>query len=440
MCFGVPGRINIPTHTPTGPGKRVVLTTIGTLGDLHPYLAIALGLKARGHETVVATGECYRRKVEALGLGFRPLRPDSAFTADPIVMRRIMDYRRGTFRVLREVLLPAVRQSYEDTLAAATADGGADLLVSHPIAYATRLVAESTGVPWVSTQVTPVGLFSAHDPPALPGAPDLALSLRGLGPAFWWPLGQALVRATRPWGGPIRRLRSELGLPPAWDNPLVEGHSPARVLALFSPLMAAKQPDWPPQTVHTGFPFLDRDGDAGLPPELARFLDDGPPPVVFTLGDSAAAVADGFFGRAAAASTALGRRAVLVVGKGRDARPSSLPAGVIAVDYVPFSELFPRAAAVVHAGGIGTSGLALHSGRPTLVIPFAQDQPDNAARLARLGVSRTAPRHATPARIAAELDHILNDPSYLQRASEVATHIRRENGVQSACDALEEFL
>src|SRR5712671_5718242 len=81
--------------------RRIVLTTFGSLGDLHPYIAVALGLKARGHEAVLATSECYRQKIEALGLGFRPLRPDSTFVSDPGVMRRFMDLRWGTIRFLR---------------------------------------------------------------------------------------------------------------------------------------------------------------------------------------------------------------------------------------------------------------------------------------------------------------------------------------------------
>jgi UDP:flavonoid glycosyltransferase YjiC (YdhE family) len=86
------------------------------LGDLHPYVAIALGLRARGHEAVLATSECYRRKIEALEIGFRAVRPDSDWVADPEVMRRVTDLRWGTMRVLREVLLPVLRESYEDTL------------------------------------------------------------------------------------------------------------------------------------------------------------------------------------------------------------------------------------------------------------------------------------------------------------------------------------
>ncbi len=394
-------------------GRRIVLTTIGSLGDLHPYIAIALGLKARGHEAVIATGECYRKKVEALGLGFHPLRPDSDFVDDPVAMRRIMDFRLGSIHVLRRTILPAVRDSYEDTLAAAE---GADLLVSHPLAFATRLVSEARCIAWASTAVTPLVFGSAYDPPALPGIPDLSKYLRFLGPRFWRPLRRSLTRATRAWAKPLDRLRAEIGLPPAPDNPLVDGHSPLLVLTLFSKRLADKQPDWPAQTIHTGFLLYDRDGGAGPDPELARFLDDGPPPVVFTLAVSAAMVAGPFFEHSIAAAKSLGRRAVLILGKGGRDRPASLPEGVAAFDYAPFSELFPRAAAVVHAGGIGTTGLAMRAGRPMLVVPHAHDQPDNADRLARLGVARTlSPRRYTPARVADELRRLLDDPAFARR-------------------------
>ena len=290
-----------PNESRAAHRRRVVLTTFGSLGDLHPYVAIALGLQARGHEAVLATGECYRRKIEALGLGFRPLRPDSDFVSDPDVMRRVMDLRWGTVRVIRELVLPALRDSYEDTLAAAE---GADLLVSHPLAYATRLVAEKTRTPWASTMITPLGFGSAYDPPMLPGFPALSKRLRFLGPAFWKPLKRFLTWATCTWAKPWYRLRAEVGLPPAEGNPLVDGHSPLLHLALFSKRLADKQPDWPPQTVITGFPLFD--GGGGLPPELVDFLDDGPPPIVFTLGVSAAMVAGAFFQQSVAAAKLLG--------------------------------------------------------------------------------------------------------------------------------------
>ncbi len=93
--------------------------TFGSLGDLHPYVAIALGLRARGHDVTVATGECYGRKIKALGLGFAAVRPNCDWVSDAKLMRRIMQPQRGLERIMREVLLPVLRQTYEDTLAAA---------------------------------------------------------------------------------------------------------------------------------------------------------------------------------------------------------------------------------------------------------------------------------------------------------------------------------
>jgi UDP:flavonoid glycosyltransferase YjiC (YdhE family) len=213
-------------------------------------------------------------------------------------------------------------------------------------------------------------------------------------------------------------------------------------LALFSKRLADKQPDWPRQTVVTGFPWYDQNGEVGLPPALAGFLDDGPPPIVFTLGTavSADSHATEFFERSAAAAAVLGHRAVLILKESRN-RPRTLPADVVAFDYAPFSELFPRAAAIVHHGGIGTTGLAMSAGRPALVMPCTWDQPDNAARAARLGIARVIARqHYTPARVAAELQRLLDDPAYSARAAVVRHQLQFEDGVRSACDALEALL
>ena len=415
---------------------RIVLHTAGSLGDLHPYLAIALGLRARGHEAVVASSACYRQKIEALGLGFAAVRPDSDWVTDPHVMRRLMDGPLATVRVFRERFLPGLRDTYDDLLAAAQ---GADLLVSH-MPWASRLVAENTGLRRASTMITPMGFFSAYDLPTFPLAPAvLSKPLRLLGSSFWTPLFRLGKWATRPWAKPFLKLRAELGLPPATDlNPLGDSHSPTLVLALFSKVLANPQPDWPPQTVLTGFPLYDQHGASGLPPSLARFLEEGPPPLVFTLGWSAAMVAGSFYKHSVAAAQRLNRRAVLIVGKDARNHLPSLPAGVVAFDYVPFSQLFPRAAVIVHAGGIGTTGLAMRSGCPMLVVPFAHDQPENAERVVRLGVGRTiAPRSYTADRVAAELRQLLDKPAYLRRSAAVGEQVRQEDGVRTACDALE---
>jgi rhamnosyltransferase subunit B len=417
---------------------RIVITTFGSLGDLHPSIAIALGLSARGHQPVLATSFHYREKVEATGLEFRALRPHVEHNTDPELMRRIMDEKRGPETVVRELLMPAVRESYEDLLEAAE---GADLLVSHPITFAARLVAETRGLPWASTVTAPIVFFSPHDPPVLPAA-LWAARLRFLGPRFHGLLFRLVKRVVHSWAEPWRRLRSELGLPPVRESPIFEGqHSPFLVLALFSRLLAPKQPDWPRETVITGFPFYDRDGEPGLPPSLARFLEEGPPPIVFTLGSAAVMVPGGFYEESAEAARLLGRRAALLVGRDSPLLRAALPEGVRAFDYAPFSELFPRAAAIVHQGGVGTTGQAMRAGRPMLIVPFAHDQPDNAARIRRLGIGRVIRRGRYSSRTAArELGALLADPAYERRAAEVGGEVQAEDGVAAACDALEGLL
>src|SRR5262249_43060247 len=159
-----------------------------------------------------------------------------------------------------------------------------------------------------------------------------------------------LKQVSRPWAEPLIRLRKDLGLPSLGrENPLVDAYAPGLHLALFSPHFGERQPDWPSQTVHTGFPFYDRDKTTTLPADLRVFLDEEPAPIVFTLGASSSAAAGSFFAQSARAARRIGRRAVLILKNQRN-RPSSLPAGVAAFDYAPFSELFPRAAAVAHHG------------------------------------------------------------------------------------------
>ncbi len=424
--------------------KTIVISTFGSFGDLHPYIAVALELKRRGRRPVIATAAAYREKTDALGLELRAVRPDMPSWDRPDEVARLvkefMDPLRGTERLLGW-LNESLRESYEDVLAAAD---GADLLVTHPIPFANPVVAEKTGLPWVSCVLSPISMLSAHDPSVPPQMPWLYKLLR-LHPAFsraLIPLGRLRLRKLME---PVYRLRRDAGLARG-RHPLFEGlHSPALVLALFSRALAEPQKDWPPNARVTGFAFYDRRdraGDAAVPdPALVEFLDAGPPPVVFTLGSAAVWADRDFYAESIEAARALGTRALLLVGDEANRPAGPLPEGVAAFDYAPYSELFPRAAAVVHHGGVGTTGQALRAGVPSLVVPFSHDQFDNGARVARRGAARTLPRKRyRAARAARELRPLLNGPAYAARAAELASLVRGEDGTRAACDLIESLL
>lgn len=424
--------------------KKIVISTFGSFGDLHPYVAVALELKRRGHRPVIATSEIYREKTDALGLELHPVPPDLPGYDRPDEVARmiseLVDTKKGPERVFKQFINPHLRGMY-DALHEATRD--ADLLLTHVLSLAAPPLVEKTGVRWVSSVLAPISFFSNYDPPVFPQMPWLYHVFK-LHPS----LARALMRVAR-WkldelAEPVYRLRAELGLKRG-GNPMLEGqHSPRMVLALFSTAIARPQPDWPPRTRVTGFPFYDRrdrPGDeARLDPALLKFLEAGEPPVVFTLGSSAVYVAGDFYRQSVEAARAVGVRALLLVGE-EQFRPAALPEGVAAFDYAPYGALLPRARAVVHQGGVGTTAQGLRAGLPALVVPFSHDQFDNGSRVERIGAGRMLPRSRyDAARAARELRALLGDESYTTRAAEAGRQIASEDGASAAADAIEEVL
>jgi UDP:flavonoid glycosyltransferase YjiC (YdhE family) len=408
----------------------ILLTTLGSLGDFHPYLAIGVGLKERGHRVAIGTCRHYRERVEKLGLEYRPIGPHLS-PDDPEIIRIVVDPKKGSEYIFRQLLMPYLQQTYDETVAALE---GVDLLLSHPITLATPVVAEKRKLKWASAVLSPISFFSFHEPTELSGHPIVSAMTRG---PLWlrrfvhW----SGRRKTLDWARPLLDFRKGLGLSTN-AHPLFDGqHSPHRVLALYSSVLGNPQPDWPRQTTVTGFCFHDRrDGTEALSPGLANFLQSGPPPIVFTLGSTAVQNPGAFYEVSAAAAKALGKRAVLL---------GNAPAApdVWVEPYAPYSLLFPKCEAIVCSGGIGTIGQALRSGTPFLVVPHGNDQPDNAARLERLGLARSLGRHGYRRdQVAETLRTLLADTQARPRARECARTIAQEDGVAAACEALEKLL
>jgi UDP:flavonoid glycosyltransferase YjiC (YdhE family) len=417
---------------------RIILSNIGTYGDTNPLIALALELKHRGHTPVMALPEVYRAKIEPLGLEFHTIRPD----IDPkntILAEMIYDVKKGTERGLREFLFPVLRQTYDDLLAAATEPVRADLMLLGELNYAGPIVAEVTGIPWASYLLAPLSFFSAYDPPVLPMYPSVARADKAV-PGLGHVIKRLARFISRDWPEPIYALREELGLPRG-ANPLFEAkHSPNLVLALFSRVLGEEQKDWPANTLITGFCFYDADaGNTKLPPKLEEFMAKGEPPVVFTLGSAAVMAAGKFYEYSARAAERMGLRAVLLIGSDpRNKITRELPDSICVAEYAPYSALFAKSRMVVHQGGVGTTAQCLAAGKPMLIMPYSHDQPDNARRMQRLKVGRTIQRKQYfPLRVVRKLTRMLGNPKLFKRAESVARIVEKENGVKTACDALE---
>ncbi len=418
---------------------RILLATAGSLGDLHPFIALAQALRDLGVQAEIATSPEYADKVRVEGFVFHTIGPGLA----ELQTRMGLDAGELTRRVaasnaflFEKIVLPHLEDGTRALIAVAE---GASAIVGTTFAASAAIASETLGIPFVPVALQPAIVFSAYDPPTLPAAPWLAPASGGLRLL----LNRATVAMARTstsrWTRPVDRIRERLGLPSEKRNLLLDGLSGRSLsLGLYSPLLSPKQPDAPEGFKVVGYASYDSDagGASTLPLELAAFLAAGPPPVVFTLGSAAVNIADDFYIESLKAARLLGVRAVLLVGPDGELDVAD-GADAIAIRYAPFSQLFPHAAAIVHQGGVGTTQQALRAGRPQLVVPHLGDQFDNAARIVRLGCGATLSRRRyTSDRIVPALGQVLSDFSVAERSIHLGRRASSEDGAAVAANLL----
>ncbi|HJT75634.1 MAG TPA: glycosyltransferase, partial [Gemmataceae bacterium] len=327
---------------------KILLVPHGSHGDVHPFVGLGLALRGRGHHVTVITAPYFEKLVRRVGLEFVPIDRGVDFEEE-LKDPDLWNPRRGFHLIMERSVLPALRPVYQAV--AERYVPGETVVAAGSLAFGARIAQERLGVPLATVHLQPSVLRSAHQAPILPGLflPDwLPAPLKR---AQYWLADRLLI--DRLLGKGINGFRAELGLPPAsrllddWWN------SPQRVLGLFPGWFAPPQPDWPPQLRLAGFPLYDERGLHALPPEVEDFLGAGSPLLVFTPG-SANRHAAAFFAAAVEACQALGRRGLLLT-RFPENVPERLPETVRYVEYLPLSDVLPRAAALAHHGGIGTT-------------------------------------------------------------------------------------
>lgn len=410
---------------------HIALTVFGSLGDLYPIIALGKALQTHGCRVTLATVQDYQFKIEAEGLGFYPLRSTMAMD-DPALYRELFDPVKGPEVLMKKYLLPHVKETYDDLRPLLET---VDFLVNSPLVYAGPVLAEELGLPWAAVALQPMLMLSAWDPPVLPPVPWLS-RCHGWGPKFWRPILGLAKASTSSWPKTVYALRDSLGLPQR-GNPIFEGQfSPYLNLAMFSPLLGSPQPDWPKNTHCTGFSFFDGLGETTgyrFPEAVQRFLETGDPPVVFTLGSSAVNTAGQFYEISIQAVRQLGCRALFLTGSTPPASP--LTDRMLVWNTLPHAQIFPHAAAVVHQGGAGTTAQALRAKKPMIIVPFGFDQFDNAARMHRLGVSKTLQKpEYTLKTLVQTLEALLSDAQISQQAQSYGHTLQAEDGASVAAE------
>jgi len=414
---------------------RILLAAYGSFGDLHPMIALAVALQARGVDVTLASHPDYQAKVEASGLRFLGYGP----SRDSFVERLNMPMSDIVRRTARDVgfmfthlVAPEIEPALADLLPAAVT---ADLVIGTSLAYAAHMAATLNAKPFITAALMPTVLMSAYDPPKVQEAPFVYAPKTAIGRSFnRLIMGLGKIRLAAGLGA-IAAIYRKHGLPP---QGAITGLVSARMtLALFSPLLATIQPDYPFNTQITGTPFYDsEDGHAPvLSPALTNFLGAGPPPLVFSLGSAAVYDGDAFYRQAREAAARLQMRCVILCGAGSPLLSESFGEDMLVIPYAPHSLLFPRALAVIHHGGVGSTAQALRSGRPILTTPVFADQFDNASRIEKLGAGLTLNFRAfTADRAAAALKHLLDDKAIARTCISLSQTIAAEEGAGNAAD------
>ena len=407
---------------------QVLLISIGTDGDILPYVGLGVELLRRGHAATLVASEDYEPLARRHGFGFHPL----VTRAENQELFGHPDFwhPRKTPALSARWGVRFLRRQYDLLAGLATRD---TVLVANPGVFAAGLLHETTGIPWTNLILQPWLLPSSLAPPLIPGYSLLAHAPPPVWRVFWRALdlvGDRLV------GRELNALRATLGLPPA-RRIFRDWLAPQRLIGLFPDWFGPTPKDWPPPLRLAGFPQFSGAPETTLPPAILQFCQVGPPPVVFTFGTGMAHPGE-LFRLALDACRQLGVRAIFLT-KFPDQLPPELPATIIHSAFVPFPQLFPHCAALVHHGGIGTTANALAAGLPQLIRPICFDQLDNASRVKRLDAGACLPASKTTGRhLATALAPLLTEAAR-ERCRQLARRFAGPDPLAQAADWVEKL-
>lgn len=411
---------------------HVLLATVGSYGDVYPFVGIGAELKRRGHKVTLLTNEHFQALGHQQGFDFVPLGTEAEyrrFANNPNLF-----HPRRSFRVFMEsIALPNISRAYHRLWELARDAEDIVVVASVPV-FGARVLREVKAVPTISVAIAPMAIKSAYDVPKVAGYPLPAWTPVPARKAFWWLADRVVI--DKMIGRELNTFRDNLGLPPVTHILTEWAHSPDGVLALFPEWFAPQRPDWPPNVHHVGFPLFEAGVQGELDPEVQEFIEGGDPPVVVMPGSLMQEARD-IFRAAMEACQELDRRAIFLT-RYPQQLPPLRPPGIQHFEYVPFGLLLPHVAALVHHGGIGTCARAMAAAVPQLIHPMAYDQYDNAARTAQLGVAETLQvRDFTPNAVRRKLDRLINRPEVQARCEQVAANFQDIDPAGRAADVIE---
>ena len=417
---------------------HITIHTLGSRGDIQPFIPLGLGLQRAGFGVRFASFEVFRPFVEEHGLEFAPIYGDPRGTMTSEAGQAWMTSGRNilatTFQMWRALTSEDLTPAFNDCLEACR---GTDAIIYSFMGATAYHAAEKLEVPSIFTLIQPFSrsrLTPSMIAPELPLGGGYNMLTHRLGEQAIWTIVHRMINHWRV---------ESLGLPAtSWRGPfdhIYESEKP--YLYGFSPSVVPRPADWPPWHHISGYWFLDRDPAWSPPDPLVEFLDSGSKPISIGFGSMTGSEAEKLVGMSVEALKKSGQRAVLL-GGWAEVSGLALPETVFQIDALPHDWLFPRMAAVVHHGGSGTTAAGLRAGVPSVVVPFFGDQPFWGRRVHALGAGPKPIQHKalTIAKLSEAIAQAVEDEAIQRSAADLGERIRAEDGVRSAVDFIREYL
>jgi len=418
---------------------KLTLIALGSRGDVQPIVALGRGLADIGYTVRIVTMVGFEPMVREQGLEFFPVEGDAQALTSELILEGVKGKGLSLLHMVRGFMrtFGAITQSYHAAFAADTLRDSDAILSQLPGGFYGYDLAEALRVPYIALSVIPQEVTGAYPLSLLPMQFSLGRWYNRLTYAF----GQQL--AWRPFRKAINDFRHKLGLPHAsfwWGNIRRMKRERVPVIQGFSEHVIPKQPEWGDHVHTTGYWTLD---ESGWEPSdaLIAFLEAGDPPVFIGFGSMPVPDPEATTTVILEALRRAGKRGILGAGWA-NIGAVDLPETVLALDYAPYAWLFPRMASVIHHGGSGTTGFALRSGVPSMVVPFTADQPFWGKRTHELGVG-SAPvpfSKLTVENLAHAIQMMSEDTEMQQRAANLRDRIAAENGVTRAVEVVRRYL
>lgn len=415
---------------------NILIGTLGTHGDVQPFVALAKRLKAIGHKVAICTAEGYRPFIEEHGIEYAYMNNGILEFMQAQEGQAALEGSGNVLKLIRMVKPIIRRQMAEEWQAAQAFEP--ELMIHHPKSLGFYHIAEKLDIPALLSLMLPFYTPTAAFPHPLVGKRSLGGRLNRLSyaPMAW---------STAMYAGETNDFRvKSLGLRPRprfASQIVTAAGQPVPILYSYSPSVLPVPADYPPQVHVTGYWFLDRDEQWQPAPELLQFLEAGPPPVYIGFGSMGGTKAQQRGEIVLGALEKTGQRGLIASGWG-GLQAADLPETVFMIEAAPHDWLFERVAAVVHHGGAGTTAAGLRAGRPTLICPFIADQPFWGRVVHDLGIGpQPIPqKKLTVENLAAAITAAVGDPGMAERAASLRSRIRSEDGIARAIEVIDQVL